>query len=601
MSPRRGARLAGLALLLAVVAAPVRAQIIDRPADDSLRNPNDTVDLSARYLEGEALARVRLPVPPRLAPDGILPDGSLVVFDRSAIEWTTSSSVADLLQAVPGVYIWHGGWVGRPEYASYQGRGATSVEYYFDGLPVTPMGPDSVGVDPALLPLNLLDRVEIVRWAGLLQVRMYTPRHDVAAPGTGILVSTGDQGTARYGADLQKRYASGAAYALAADYWRAPTFDAQSSEAQQTSLWLQFGYQKPGRWGLQLQYLGQWPNRDPYVASLGDTIGAGVKGSRGEAQLRAFLQGGTGDLTRQLDLVLSSSSWSGDDLDSRVNGVGLVASWRKPTLSASASAFLRSQWTTADVRATAGWAPTSAVTASLEAAWLAYDNSRNGQWIGARAGVALPYGFGLSASARLGDVVAAPALSDNAAQSVNDVTGSLLWSRPWISLQADLSSTSAFDPLAPQPYLNVPGLARTEATTWVTVGGTLRPLSWLSVESRFSNPTSGTPNGNPPTHSLTAATIRSKFIRTFPSGSFDLKAQVALETWGDGIIGVDSVGGAIPLPGATFLRASLQLALGSFQFYFERANLLATEETYVPGFAIPAYGTTYGIRWSFVN
>lgn len=601
MTRTPGARAAGIALAILAAATPLRAQIPDPSVADSQRAAADTVDLSERYLEGEALARMHLPVIPRLAADGIQPDGALVVYDQSALEWATAESVGELLMAVPGVYLWRGGWLGQPEYASYQGRGATSVEYVLDGLPMAPLGPDSVGIDPATLPLHLLERVEIERWAGLLRVRMYTPRHDVAAPATSILVSAGDQNTARYGASLEKRFTGGFSYGLAADYLRAPTEDASSSEVQKTSLWVQLGYQRPGRWGMQLQYVGMWPDRAPYLAAVGDTIGAGVKGSRGETQFRAFLQGGKGGLSRQLDLVLASSGWSGDDISQRINSAGVVASWRAPTFSASASGFLRSQWTTAELRANAGWAPTQALSASLEAGWLAYDNSRNGQWVGARAGVALPYGFGVSGSARLGSLVAAPSIADNPAQDVRDVTGSLLWRRSWLSLQADLSSTAAFQGLAPQPYLNVPALAATPQTTWVTVGGRIAPASWISLESRYSNPTSAAPNGNPPTHSITAATIRSKFIRTFPSGAFDLKLQVALESWGDGVIGVDSLAAPIALPGATFLRAYLELSIGSFLFYFDRGNLLSTEATYVPGFTIPPYGTTYGVLWRFTN
>jgi len=147
----------------------------------------------------------------------------------------------------------------------------------------------------------------------------------------------------------------------------------------------------------------------------------------------------------------------------------------------------------------------------------------------------------------------------------------------------------------------VPGLATTPSTTWLSVGGRLAPIPWIILESRYSNPTSGTPNGNPPTHSLTTATIRSKFFRTFRSASFDLKAQVGVESWGDGVLGLDATSAPIQLAGATFLRAYLELEIGSFQFYYDRSNLAGSRQTYVPGYVIPPYGSTYGVRWSFVN
>jgi hypothetical protein len=600
VSFRRGARAVGLALVALLAGTALAAQIPDSSAIDSLHTARDTA-LRARYAEGEALAKVPVPVFPRLLSDGVQPAGALTVLDRNSLEWSGAETVSGLLLEIPGVYLWRGGWIGRPEYASYQGRGATSVEYYLDGLPVMPMGPDSVGVDPALLPLRLLDRVEIERWAGLLRVRMYTPRQADAAAATSILVARGDRSMSRYGGSIQKRYQSGLGYGLAANYWNVPTNDAASSAATDTDLWVQLGYLRSDRWGVQYQLMGQAPNRSQYVTTAGDTIGAGVKGNRSDMQLRAFVQGGHGDLSRRLDLVLSHDTWSGNAVDQQVNGVGILASWRKPTLSFAASGFARSQWARGEVRGTVGWAPTRALSASAEAAWLSYDNGRHGQWLAARGGALLPFGFGLSASARLGQVVAAPWIAANAAQDVRDFTGTVSWQRSWISLQADLSSTSEFQPLAPQPYLQVASLAPTPATTWVTVGGRITPVPWIILESRYSNPTTGTPNGNPPTHSMSTATIHSKFFRTFPSGSFELKAQLGVESWGAGVLGLDASAQPIELRGATFLTAYLEIAIGSFRFYYDRGNLAATQSTYVPGFVIPPYGTTYGVRWSFVN
>ena len=80
-----------------------------------------------------------------------------------------------------------------------------------------------------------------------------------------------------------------------------------------------------------------------------------------------------------------------------------------------------------------------------------------------------------------------------------------------------------------------------------------------------------------------------------------MKAQVGVETWGSGVLGVDTTTAPILLPGATFFRAYLEVGLGSFRFYYDRMNLLGTEQTYVPGFVIPRSGSTYGVRWTFVN
>ena len=105
----------------------------------------------------------------------------------------------------------------------------------------------------------------------------------------------------------------------------------------------------------------------------------------------------------------------------------------------------------------------------------------------------------------------------------------------------------------------------------------------------------------PPTHSLTTATIRSKFLRKFSSGIFDLKLQLGMEAWGRGTIGRDASGAPITLRGATFFKSMVEFQLQSFTVYWERGNLTGTKLTYVPGFRVPAYPSNFGVRWEFLN
>ena len=100
---------------------------------------------------------------------------------------------------------------------------------------------------------------------------------------------------------------------------------------------------------------------------------------------------------------------------------------------------------------------------------------------------------------------------------------------------------------------------------------------------------------------FSAATLRSKFLREFPSGIFDLKLRLGLESWGTGTIGRDAFGAPVRLRGATFLRALVQFQLDRFHIYWDRTNLTATDRTYVPGFDMPAYESNFGVRWEFAN
>ncbi len=139
--------------LFAARASPAIAQVLDDTlAPDSLAE--DTVDYTARFLEAQRQVGVRAPVLPRLEPPGPRPALTRTVFSRDSIEWGHAETVGDLLTQIPGVFLWRGGFIGRPEPVNYQARGATSAEYYLDGLPYVAAGVDSVAVDPALFSIS---------------------------------------------------------------------------------------------------------------------------------------------------------------------------------------------------------------------------------------------------------------------------------------------------------------------------------------------------------------------------------------------------------------------------------------------------------------
>ena len=175
------------------------------PADStSVRRPSDNPD--DRYLEAQKKIGVVLPVMPRLAEGAPEPAFARTVFDRDSIEWVNAETVGDLLARIPGVFLWRGGRRGRPEMANYLAHGATAVQYVLDGMPYVPAGPDSVSVDPGLFALSFLDRVEVERWPGRLEVRLYTRRHDRLAPRSRIAVAAGSDRLALY---ADQRFAPG--------------------------------------------------------------------------------------------------------------------------------------------------------------------------------------------------------------------------------------------------------------------------------------------------------------------------------------------------------------------------------------------------------
>jgi hypothetical protein len=344
------------------------------------------------------------------------------------------------------------------------------------------------------------------------------------------------------------------------------------------------------------------PDRKPYVL-LPDTLELGTSGKRTDAEVRAFWRSRPGDTGLRVDALFGRTTWKGSGVDDALRQGGVVVAWRTPTFGVTAQAFNRSRLTPWDLRARAGWTPLAGATLEGEVGYRTHDAGRTSQWVGVRGSLGLPLGLEVQGTLRQGSIVAAPSILTNKAQNLTDWGGTLRWQRPWAGVEVGYAHTDRFTPLAYRSFVpTVPGLAPAPATDWVTVGWRLAPKKWLTLEGWYSDPTGkGVPDGLPATHSLTSATIRSKFWRSFRSGIFDFKAQVAYETWGDGVIGRDSLGAAIPLDGASFWRTEIEIRLDSFLLYWDRYNLAASRKSYVPGFRILNFGSTFGVKWEFTN
>ncbi len=574
----------------------------DTLAEDSLAQ--DTVDYTARFLAAQEQVGVRVPVLSRLEPVGPRPPGTRIVFTRDSIEWGHASTVSDLLTQIPGVYLWRGGFIGRPEPANYQARGATSVEYYLDGLPYVAAGIDSVAVDPALFTISFLDRIEVERWPGQLRVHLFTRRHDRLAPRSRIAIARGDGDYARYEGSLERRFANGIGFALAGDYLNSPTASGASSSYSNTQFFLQGNYVPSPRLGFQYQLLRSSPNRRPFVVSdpvPNDTLGRGFDAVRTDAQFRVSWHGKEQEVGPRVDLLYGRTGWDGGGVEQQVNQVGGAVGFRSPTLAVGGSAYHRTRWTALDVRGNFGWNPVPGISATAEAVHQRHYGGRKSDFVSLAAGLEPIRGLALTGSARLGNIVAAPAITADTAQDVTDYEAAIRWERERLGVRLAFTRTAAFSPFGYAEFPRVATLGTMPETDWITAQVRLAPVRWLALEGWYSDPREITPEGLPPTHSMTAITLRSKFLRQFPSGIFDLKLRLSVESWGTGVIGRDGTGVPITLRGATFFRSLLQIQLQSFSLFWDRGNLSASELNYVPGFEIPAYGSVFGVRWEFLN
>jgi hypothetical protein len=589
-----------VALALCLPAA-LAAQVPDSVrADTTQRAPADTSDPTAILLQSQEDSKVYLRPFPKTGREQLLPVGGRIVIPRDSIDYRNAETVSDILATIEGVYLWRGGWIGRAEQPNYQGRGSTSVEYLLDGVPLVAMGRDSVSFDPSVLPLSMLDRIEIEQLPGLLRVNLMLRSHEVLAPRTRVGIARGEFDQARYEGSFEKRFRKGLGLVGAAEFLVTPR---GGREFENSTGWLQADYVPSARFGAQVRYILHSTDREAELTKDGaDTLTRAVQGDRNDLTLRFFLRQREDGLGRRLDVVANRAVGSWDSLEvSRWQGA-ILASQRGERYSLGISAIYGSRWTRLDARLTGGWMPTPAVTLGAEGAYQSFDGDRSATWLLGRVGVRLPLGADLSGSWRLGDAMARPAVTTDSSNALSDREAWLSWQRPRLGLRVGYTRLADFRPAAYWQFATIDSIAPAAATEWVTAGARLAVRPWFTISGWYREPLGKVgPEGTPPGVGFVEAAIRSKFLRTFPSGIFDLKLAVSMESWGTGTLGRGPDGAPVTLDGATFLRAQVQMQFVGFIFYLDRWNLTNSKKAYVPGLPIPGNVQTFGVRWTFLN
>jgi hypothetical protein len=626
-------RLLTAAFLLAAGISPLAAQVADTTRADSLAR--DTTDYTAQFLKAQQDARRLIPVPPRIGAGTLLPAATRVVLGHDSILWHNAETVSDVLTKVPGVFLLRGGWAGRPELPAYQARGASSVEYVLDGIPYLPMGQDSLQVDPSLLPLSFIDRIEIERLPGLLRVLLFTHRHDRSVPHSRIGIASGDLEIARYQGVLEQRNALGLGFTAAFDHFSVPAQPSVSGDYRNTQGLVRLDYIPSDRFGAVFQYLRNSPEREAVVSSETpvDTLSLARAGTRTDISGRVFLaRGGASGLGPRLDLVVARTGWADeiekdstriltDSLDDSGNVVktdttyaiedhrrsvtqaGVIAGYRLPAASLEGSAFWRSTWTPLEIRLRAGLAPSSWLTASVDAVYLRHDLGRVNSWITGRAGVVFPMGFSVSAVWRKGYGLSFPALRTDLPHDLDDRSLIGGWRSRRAEVEVSYTSNIGFRPRGYAQYPELAAISPSQRTNWITVNARIAPLQWVILDGWYSSPQGTRPEGQPPTHSIINATVQSKFLPTFKSGIFNLKLQATMENWGTGVLAHNADGDPVTLRGSTQMRAYIGLQIGAFTAYYDRYNLLGARDDlgYVPRLGVPGFASTFGVRWEFLN
>lgn len=543
-----------------------------------------------------------LPIVEAETAGGPLAPGTRYRFTRTSMVWTSSLTLADLLTAIPGVYVARGGFFGQPEYVMYGGRGAASLELYWDGLPIHPLGADSVYIDPGRFSLSYLKQVDVEVLPGVLRVYLVSERHERPDPRSVIRVTSGAFSTAQYAGLFQRRWSSGLGLNLAGDFMASDGDVEVSRNDQYLDLWAKLEWLPgDGTTGAVYQVRRQSQERD---ARAGDgTEGVPERnGDRTEFLFKVFSGTRADRLGILAEAGLGSTSWGGDSIvgDQSIRQAFARVRYRAPQLSIEAVGRMVDARVGREVEGRLGWVPFRGVVISGSGRWQRLTGNRTAR----RGTVALALSRGpLSAVGQLsrGDVVQAPAVQADSAQPVSDAAAFLVLETKPLSGRVGLARRDAFLP-APLPDLpSFPGMDSSRAATYLMADLQFRPVHPLFLTAWYSHPRAMPGDFQPPEHGRVDLTFRSKFWRTFRSGAFEFLLRYGIEYWSTGTAGLDAAGVPVVLPGATFHEWFVEFELVGFKAFWNLRNARNSRGQFIPSLSYPRNAQTFGVRWEFFN
>lgn len=588
MQSRRALALAARCSLgFLLIAAPCRAQDTTAVQPDSAPTPRT------------------VPTDHPAVPAGPLPPGSRVTFTRDSLVWATANTLADLLTAIPGVYVARAGFLGLPEYVHYAGRGGAALEVLWDGVPLEPLGSDSLSTDPGRIPLSYLQRVDVEVLPALLRVHLVSDRHERLVPRSLVRIMSGAFSTGAYVGIFQQRWPSGIALNLAGDFMGTDGASGTGRSDQRFDLWAKLGWYPSDRVGVTYQLRRQSHNRDPVSPAAGGIAVPESDGARTDVLLTLSAGTAPAGMGLQVDAGFAASSWSSDSgfavPDQQLRQASLALRYATATWSAEVRGRVADARTPYHVEGRVGWVALPGLVVSGDAAWRRHAAARTSSHLHGAVGL---YRGPLAVVGEVTrrDAVPAPALrAEQPIQTTDRGLRVALETDP-LGGQFGIVRRGPFRPL-PYPDLPIiPSFAPTPEATYVVAAARLRPIGGVTLSGWYSNPLEGAvADLQPPAHGRAEVVLRSKFWRTFRSGAFDLQVKLALESWSPGTAGLDAAGTPIPLPGATFYEIHVQFQIVGFTGFWSLRNARLSRAEYVPGLSYPGNAQTFGVRWEFFN
>ncbi len=548
---------------------------------------------------------VTLPVKEPETPGGPLPPGSRFVFDRDSILWSGALTLADLLRAVPGVFVARAGFWGLPEYVFYAGRGPAALEIFRDGIRMEPVGTDTLFVDPGAMSLAFLQRVEVEVLPASLRVYLVSERHRLPSARSAINVMSGAFGTAAFAGIFQHRWRSGVSVTAAGEVGSTDGASGAGRGDYTLAFWAQLGWIPSPNLGALYQIRSERNERDPAPAISG---GPGVParvGTRTDVLFSVFAGTHPTGLGFRSEGGVAITSWSPDSgfapPDQRIRRVYLDARYAGTNWRVAGRGTLGDERTLSAVEGRVGWAPVAGVVLSGDGRLARHDGDRTS--MEAHGAVGLHGGpLSLVGEVSFADAVRAPALTGDPPIRTLDMSARLGLDMPAVAAHVGVARRDAYAPLVPPDLSVLTGLTPSPEATYLLIEARFRPVRPLTLSGWYADPLEGGPADlQPPSHVRGQVTFRSKFWRVFRSGAFDLKVEGAIESWRTGRAGLGAGNAVIAHPAATLTELLIEFQIVGFTGFWSMRNAGNSQADYVPGLDYPLAAQTFGVKWLFAN
>ena len=585
-------------LVLALLPAALAAQV------DTAGRARAARDTSARDTTARDTTPALLPTFEPAIMSGPLPLGTRYTFTSDSVLLSNARTLSDLLVHIPGVFVARGGWYGEPEIVLYGGRGPASLEVYWDGVPMLPLGRDSVYLDPARIPLGPIERADVIVLPASLRVYLVTAQHRSTTPRTQIGIVTGQQDIADYRAGYATRTRSGFGVSMLADWASIGVgLPGHTTPPFGTSdIWLKADYvPEGGRVGASFQVSSASWHRSAAPDGRVD----GWRQDRRDRQLRLFVAQRGDGLGWRFTATVGTSGISHDTLVPErtisVASVEAFQAWPHATVAAVArggAAGMPQQF-----EGRAGWMPIHPLTLAGTIRQTNYSNHRAGVRAFATAGLTLPLGVSARAEVAWQHDVQAPFVTTDQVQQTLDVAGWVRVENRLLTLEVGRGRRDPFAPLGfADGIKTVDSLNPTPRTEFVAAHAMIRLAAGFELAGWYFDPAVGGGDFEPPRHGRVSATFYSKFWRVFKSGIFALRGEVAMESWSRSALGgLDSTGAKRAMAGSSFVDTDLEMQFAGVTIFWSVQNINIMRSSFVEGLGYPRAAQQYGARWFFNN